>query len=42
MLMKALRDDIDSDEGCARETCDRLGGDDGIEDWPCDTERRGS
>ena len=41
MLTKALRDDVECDEGCARETCDRFGNDDSVEDWLCDDERQG-
>ena len=42
MFAKAMRDDVASDEGCARETHDRFGNDDVIEDWLCANERPGT
>ena len=42
MLTNDIRDDIDSDEGCARETHYRFGNDDSIEDWLRDNERLGA
>ena len=32
-LMKATRDNVGSNEDCARETRDRFGNDNSIEDW---------
>ena len=42
MLIKALRDDVMNGKGKARETCNRFGNEESLEDWLADNEGNGA